>query len=140
MAAVGGNGWSVLHIACAVKSVPLVGLLLDASPPAAIEALTAHRESPLAVAAGVGCASTCRVLLERGADVNGSGGVSPLVAAAKAGAAGAVSVLIEAGANPAALQGGRSAGAWAKRFGFAEVGNDLLARARARVGGSEADS
>jgi len=66
----GIDNWSVLHFAARKGRTAIVELLLDADPPADINATTKNGWTPLMMAADRGHVDTCRLLIRRGADPN----------------------------------------------------------------------
>jgi hypothetical protein len=89
----------------------------------------AEADRPLCAAARHGCLHMARWLLDRGADVNGSGGTSPLEEAATGGSVAMVQLLLDRGAKINVGGGGDCTPlAAAATFGSLEVARLLLER------------
>lgn len=127
------DGFTALHLAAFFGTDEAVEPLLDAG--AAVDAASRNpmRVTPLHAAAAGRHGAICRLLVERGADVNAvqRDSFTPLMAAARNGDEALVALFIGAGADPAArADDGRSAADLA-----GEAGHEELARALRAVGG-----
>jgi uncharacterized protein len=125
------DGFTPLHLACFSGGEEAAALLIARGGP--LEAVATNSRAqvrPLGTAAFARALGCARLLLEAGADPDGSGphGFTPLHAAAANGDAGLARLLLAHGADPARPAGdGRTPEAVAREAGHAEVAGLLAA-------------
>lgn len=123
------DGWPLLHLAAAFADEATARTLLDAGADVGQVSATPMRNQALHAALALSKdANVVRLLIARGADVNGAqtAGYRPLHQAAVAGREDLVRLLLDAGADKAArCDRGKTAADYARERGHAELGELL---------------